>query len=163
AVLVELLEQLRDARGDGHLRLEPEHVADLVEAHLVVAGVLVALDVGDLALVGELADLLDEVKFAVVLAAAANVEHVAGDDIARRVKNGGDPAAGVANVHVWSPELLTEYLELAVRPQVACEFVDSEVEAHPWGDAIDGGEAQTRRLQRVAVQTEEHLLAFDLL
>src|SRR3954467_2121079 len=46
--------------GHGHLIAQPP--ADLLEGHLVVARVLVAMNVGDLASVGDFPDLLDEVQ-----------------------------------------------------------------------------------------------------
>ena len=61
----------RDAVGDRHRGLVAEPLADLVEGDLVVARVLVAVDVGDLAAVASAADHLDEVELAVVLAGVA--------------------------------------------------------------------------------------------
>src|SRR3954462_636542 len=71
---VECGDDLGDAVGDGHVGLEAEDLADLVEGHLVVARVLAAVHEDDLAAVGQpLADQLDEVELAVVLAGAPGV------------------------------------------------------------------------------------------
>ncbi len=76
---VERGDDLGDAVGHGHQRLEAELGADLVEADLVVAGVLVAVHVGDRAAVELLADLRHEVELAVVLPGAPGVEDLACD------------------------------------------------------------------------------------
>ena len=80
---VERGDDLGDAVRHRHQRLEAELGADLVEAHLVVARVLVAVHIGDLAAVDLLADLLHEVELAVVLARAAGVEDFARDLLGR--------------------------------------------------------------------------------
>src|SRR6202035_3299443 len=64
---LERYDDLCDAVGDGHERLDPELRADPVEARLVVAWVLVTVHIGDAAAVGLPADLLHEVELAVVL------------------------------------------------------------------------------------------------
>src|SRR3954462_2715964 len=103
AVLVEALHDLGDpvrhAAGD----LIPEHPVDLGEVDLVVARVLLALDEADLAALGLLADLLDEIQLAVVLARVADVEPLARDLFGGRLQDGPDAARGVADVHVGAP------------------------------------------------------------
>src|SRR5581483_2356723 len=163
APLIERLDDLGDPVGDRHQRLEAELGLDLVEADLVVARVLVLLDVADLALVGLLADLFDDVELAVVLARAARVEDVAGDLLDRRFEHGAHGAPGVTDVDVRAPELLAEDFQLLVRPQFAGELVDGQVEAHPPPDAVDGGEAQAGRGHAVAAAAEDQLLHADLL
>ena len=139
---------LPDAVRHGHQRLEAERGVDLVEADLVVAGILVATHVGHLAARDLLADLLDEIELAVVLARVADVEDGALGDLVGRVQDGADGAGRVADVHVGPPELLAEDLELAIRPEVARELVHRQVEAHARGDAVDRREAQAGRSQR---------------
>src|SRR5215472_17168851 len=62
SILLQRVQHLGDPVRDDHLRLEAQRRADLVEAHLVVARVLVTAHVLDLAPVGLPADLLDEIK-----------------------------------------------------------------------------------------------------
>src|SRR3954451_13785815 len=149
-------DDLGDPIGDGILRLEAQDLPNLVERDLVVARVLVAADVADLAAARQLGlDLLDEVELAVVLARAAGVEDLAGDGVAGRVEHRAHGAAGVGDVDVRAPELLAEDLELAAGPQPQRELVDREVEAHARGQPVDGGEAQARRGQAVGLPAEQ--------
>src|SRR5439155_22094626 len=102
-------DDLGDPLRDRQRRLEAELAADLLEADLVVARVLVAVHEADLAAVGQLlADRLDEVELAVVLGRASGVEDLAGDAVGGRVEHGAYGAGGVADVDVGAPELLAE-------------------------------------------------------
>src|ERR1700759_3039779 len=74
SILLQRIEHLGDPVRHDHPRLEAQRGADLVEADLVVARVLVAANVLDLAPLGLLADLLHQIELAVVLTAAAHVE-----------------------------------------------------------------------------------------
>src|SRR4051812_48402013 len=74
---------LGDAVGNGHQGLVPENLANLVEADLVVARILVAADVVHLAGVHLRLNHLDDVELAVVLTGAADVEHLVGDLLLR--------------------------------------------------------------------------------
>ena len=60
---------------------KPSMALHLLEADLVVARVLVAVDVADVAAPEPLGDHLDEVELAVVLVAVADVEDLAGDQL----------------------------------------------------------------------------------
>ena len=142
---------------------KPSTVADLVERDLVVARILVALDVRDLAALHLALDLLDQHLLRVVLARAAGVEHLARGLLARRLEHGPHRAAGVGDVDVGPPELLAEHLEVAIGPQVARELVDGQVEAHPRRGAVDGGEAQAGGLQLGVLVAQDRLLHPDLL
>src|SRR5271168_4015020 len=71
--LLERRDDLADAVGYGHERLEAELRADLLEADLVVAGVLLAMHIGDPAALQLLFDLVHEIELAVVLARAPGV------------------------------------------------------------------------------------------
>src|SRR5271166_2730858 len=159
---VERGQDLGDAVGYGHERLEAQLFADPVEAHLVVARVLVAVHVGDAAAIGLLAELLDQVELAVVLARAPGIEDAPGDLLLRRLEHLTHRAAGVAHVDVGAPELLAEDLELAVGPEFAAELVDSQIEAHAPPDAVDRREPQAGRRQAVG-GAEDQLLHSDLL
>src|SRR4051794_15667685 len=143
--VVEGGDHLGDPVGDRHLRLETEHLADLVERDLVVTRVLVSAHVRDLTATRKLLlDLLHEIELAVVLARAARVEDLAGDALALRVEDRAHGAPCVADVDVRAPELLAEDLELTARPQPQRELVDGEIETHPGSQSIHGGEAQAR-------------------
>src|SRR3954470_5773495 len=90
AAVVERRHQLLDTERHGHRHLVAQRVANLLERHLVVARVLLAGDELHLAAVGALADHLDEVELAVVLARVADVEHLAGHDVLRRLEHRAD-------------------------------------------------------------------------
>src|SRR3954463_1223653 len=127
------ISHLADAVGDGHRSLEAKHLAHLVEADLVVARVVVLANVAHLAGVELALDRLDDVELAVVLAGAADVEHLVAYLLDWRVERGAHGPGSVAHMHVRAPELLAEDLELLVGPEVAGELVDGEIEAHARG------------------------------
>src|SRR2546423_10600934 len=155
---VECGDDLGDAVGDGHVGLEAEDLADLVEGHLVVARVLAAAHEDDLAAAGQsLADQLDEVELAVVLAGAPGVEHLAVDAVARRVEDRAHGAARIADMDVRAPELLAEDLELVPGPQLERELVDGQVEAHARREAVDGGEAHAGGRHPVRTRQQRQL------
>ena len=141
---VERRDHLADTVRDGHQSLEAETRLDLVEAHLIVARILVAADVRHATAIGLAVDLLDEIELAVVLARAPGVENLAADGILGRVEHRSHGARRITHVDVGAPELLSEHLEVAVGPEVAGELVDCEVESHSWSDAVHGRESQAR-------------------
>jgi hypothetical protein len=106
-------------------------VLDLLEAHAVVARILVPVHEADGGVVDALLQQLDDVELAVVLGRLADVVDRAADHVFRRVEHGDDPTGDVANVDVRPPELLAEDDEVPAGEDVARELVDRQVEAHP--------------------------------
>src|SRR6266511_3949537 len=84
--------------------LEAEHGADLLERHLVVAGVLVAMDEMHVAVAETLLDEPDEIELAVVLVRVPGVEDLTGHPLRRRLEHRPHRARGIPNVHVRPPE-----------------------------------------------------------
>ena len=64
----------------------------------------------------------------------------------RSVLAGADVELIIADVNIGAPEVLAVDLESSISPEVEGELVDRQIEAHPRRNAIDGGEAQARRM-----------------
>src|SRR5581483_5452153 len=123
---VERARNLRDAVGHRHARLEAEAGANAIEADLVVAGILVAVDEHRAAAPDAALDVLHHVHLAVVLARPSGVVDRPGDDVGGRLEHTADGPRRVAHVDVGPPEPLAEHLQLAVGPEVARELVHRE-------------------------------------
>src|SRR6202035_5117241 len=113
---VKCCHDLRNTVGHRHAGLRAQLGTDLVEAHLVSARVLVAVHIGGRAAIDLLADLLDEVKLAGVLTRAPGIEHFARHLLRRRFEHRAYSACRVADMDVWTPELLAEHFQLAGGP-----------------------------------------------
>src|SRR5262249_39678717 len=151
-----------DPIRNGHIRFEPEHLADLVEAHLVVAGILVPAHVLDFPSIRELANFLDDVELPIILSRPADVEYLAGDVLAGSVEHGLDSPSRVDDVDVGAPELFPEYLELVIGPQLARELIDREIEPHSRGYPVNGRKSQACRLEVTVIVVQQPLLDLDL-
>src|SRR5690606_28967928 len=136
---------LPDAVGHGAGQFEAEDPGDLLEAHAVVAWVLVLVDVADVGTGDLLGDELHDGGLLVVLGGVADVEDLEGDALGRGLQHLHHAAREVADVAVRSPEALAEDNQLAATGEVAGELVDRQVEAHAGREAVDGSEAQAGR------------------
>ena len=108
-------------------------------------------------------DHLDQVALAEVLVGVAHVEDPSCDLAALSAENRRNRSSGVSHVDVRPPKELAVDLQCVLRPEVAGELVDREVEPHPVGDPVDGGKAQAGPSQPLVISGEQRRLDRDLL
>ena len=148
-----------DSICDGSRRDEPKARGHLFEADPVVTRVFILVDEADARTREAASQDLDEVQLAIVLRGRPDVEHLAGNGLARCPENERNGRGNVAHVDVGTPELLAEDDELTVERDLPREFVDGEVEPHARRGPVNGREAQAGAHRAVPIATQDVELA----
>ena len=124
---------------------EAEPVRDLLEGHPVVARIGVPGAVAHRHLGQVLAHLVDDHPLGELLAGVADVEHLAPDPLLGCGEHGQHRLGDVRDVAVGPPGVGVVDLQRAAGGQLPGELRDGQVEAHPRGQPVGGGDPQHGR------------------